>query len=136
MASNPTTPRINVTQDATTASRRHKSYLQWCCPAKVCEKDFHTVTDRLEVIKFRPLFEAFIHYNKEGEVVSYQCRIVRDLVSIYSTLLIITHPGEWRKNLSQLKRCQLLGGTKYICIGGCLISTVQDMTEMDTLGIW
>ena len=70
MVSNPTTPRINATQDATTASRRHKSYLQWCCPGKVCEKDFHGVTDRLEVIKFRPLFEAFIHYNKEGEVMS------------------------------------------------------------------
>ena len=70
MASNPTTPVIKPTHDATTASKRHKSYLQWCCPGKVCEKDFYGVTDRLEVIKFRPLFKAFIHYNKEGEVVS------------------------------------------------------------------
>ena len=70
MASDPTTPRINTTQDATTATKCHKSFLQWCCPGKVCKKDFYGVPDRIEVIKFRPLFEAFIHYNQEGEVIS------------------------------------------------------------------
>ena len=70
MASNDTTDVGNSVSQGNAPTKRHKSYLKWCCPAKLCEKDFYGVTDRLEVIQFTSLFEAFIHYDKHGEVVS------------------------------------------------------------------
>ena len=54
----------------TEPKKRHCSYLRACCPEKDCEEDIYTLHDRIEMMEFEPLFAAFIHKDKNDEVVS------------------------------------------------------------------